>query len=68
MLTPNLRVEAIARAAAPSESSDTSTVGGSAETDAKAVTVIPQGLSPTQQVTTTTPLASSLMASANSGA
>jgi hypothetical protein len=68
MLTPNRRVEAIARAAAPSESSETSTVGGSAETDANAVTVIPQGRSPTRQVTTTTPLASSLIASANSRA
>jgi hypothetical protein len=37
-----------------------------AESDAKAVTVIPQGRSPTQQVTSTTPLARALIASANS--
>src|SRR5206468_11126732 len=40
--------------------------GGSADTDAKAVTVIPQGLPPTSQVTSTTPLACALIASANS--
>src|SRR5438034_8671519 len=67
MLTPKLRVAVIARALVPSEPSETRTVGGSADTEAKAVTVIPHGLSPTQQVTSTTPLASALIASANSG-
>ena len=51
---------------APSEPSDTSTVGGSADTDANAVTVIPHGRSSSRQVTSTTPLASVLIASANS--
>ena len=66
MLTPKRRVALIAPALVVSEPSETSTVGGSAETEAKAVTVIPQGLSPTQPVTSTTPLASVLMASAKS--
>src|SRR5437867_11561420 len=66
MLTPKLRVSVIAPALVPSEPSDTKTVGGSADTEAKAVTVIPDGLSPTQQVTSTTPLARALIASANS--
>src|SRR5216117_2838938 len=66
MLTPKLRVSVIAPALVPSEPSDTRTVGGSADTEANAVTVIPHGLSPTQQVTSTTPLASALIASANS--
>ena len=66
MLTPKLRVAVIARALVVAEPSETRIVGGSAETDAKAVTVIPQGLSPTRQVTSTTPLASALIASAKS--
>ena len=66
MLTPKLRVAAIARALVVSEPSETRTVGGSAETEANAVTVIPHGLSPTRQVTSTTPLASVLIASAKS--
>ena len=48
--------------------SETSTVGGSADTDANAVTVIPHGRSPTQQVTSTTPLASALIAWAKAAA
>src|SRR5262245_1556546 len=66
MLTPKLRVFLIARALVVSEPSETRTVGGSADPDARAVTVIPLGLSPTRQVTRTTPLASALIASANS--
>ena len=66
MLTPKLRVAVIARALVVAEPSETRIVGGSADTDAKAVTVIPHGLSPTQQVTSTTPLASVLMASTKS--
>ena len=66
MLTPKRRVAVIARALVVSEPSETRTVGGSADTEANAVTVIPQGLSPTQQVTSTTPLASVLMASTKS--
>jgi hypothetical protein len=65
MQTPNLRVAAIARAVAVSEPSDTRTVGDFADTDAKAVTVIPQDRSPIQQVTSTTPLTRALIASVN---
>ena len=66
MLTPKLPVAVIARALIVAEPSETRIVGGSADTDAKAVTVIPHGLSPTQQVTSPTPLASVLMASTKS--
>ena len=68
MLTPKLRVAVIARALVAPAESETSTVGGSADTEAKAVTVIPHGRSPIQQVTSTTPLASALIASAKSSA
>ena len=68
MLTPNRRVAVIARAPIASALSETRTVGGLAETEVKAVTVMPHGLSPSQQVTITTPLASMLMASAKSAA
>src|SRR6478736_367613 len=68
MLTPKLRVAVIARALLAPAESETSTVGGSADTEAKAVTVIPHGWSPIQQVTNTTPLASALIASAKSSA
>ncbi len=65
MLTPKLLVAGIARALVGAGQSETRTVGGSADTEAKAVTVIPQGRPPIQQVTSTTPLASALIASAN---
>ncbi len=68
MLTPKRPDALIASALVVAERSETSTVGGSAETEANAVTVIPQGRPPTRQVTRTTPLASVLIASANSGA
>ena len=57
------RSRARSSSSAPSE---TRTVGGSADTEANAVTVIPHGLSATQTVTSTTPLASVLMASTKS--
>src|SRR5262249_22387677 len=66
MLTPKAPVAVIARALVVSVPSETRIVGGSAETEAKAVTVIPQGLSPTQLVTSATPLGSALMASTKS--
>ena len=58
----------IARALVVSERSETRIVGGSADTDAKAVTVVPQGRLPSQLVTMTTPLASELIASRKSAA
>ena len=64
MLTPKLRAWAIACAAADSEWSETRTVGGSADTEAKALTVIPQGRPASSVVTITTPLARTLIASA----
>ena len=66
MLTPKRRVAVIARALVVSEPSETRTVGGSADTEVNAVTVIPHGRSASRQVTSTTPLASVLIASANS--
>src|SRR6478736_6129033 len=66
MPTPNRPDSAIACAATASEPTETRIVGGAVETDVNAVTVIPQGLLPIQQVTSTTPLASALIASANS--
>src|SRR2546423_9478097 len=68
MPTPKRRVAAIPRAPVDSEPSEARTVGGSVETDAKAVTVIPHGLPSTEQVTTTTPAASALIAWVNSRA
>src|SRR6478735_3083905 len=65
MLTPNAPVAAIARAPGLSDRRDTSTVGGCADTEANAVTVIPHGRPSSRQVTRVTPLASVLIASAN---
>jgi hypothetical protein len=53
----------IARALAVREPSETRIVGGSSETDAKALMVIPHGRPSSQLVTITTPLASALIAS-----
>src|SRR5213595_3162792 len=66
MLIPKRRVALIASALRASAPSEARTVGGSAETEANAVTVMPHGRSPTRQVTSTTPLARALIASANS--
>src|SRR5215218_22284 len=66
MLTPNRFVSAIDDALAVSAPTETSTVGGSAETEVNAVIVIPHGRPPTRDVTTTTPLASDVIASTKS--
>src|SRR6266545_809969 len=66
MLTPKLPVSSIARALAVSEQSDTRIVGGSADTDAKALTVTPHGRSSIRVVTITTPPARTLIASVKS--
>src|SRR5215207_7592981 len=68
MLIPKRLEAAIARPLTPVDRSEMSTVGGSAATDANAVAVIPHGRPSTRQVTSTTPLASALIASRNSGA
>jgi hypothetical protein len=65
MLTPKRPPASMACAAAASESIETRTVGGSAETDAKAVTVMPHGRPSSSHVSKATPLARALIASAN---
>src|SRR5215212_1566013 len=66
MLTPKPSVASIARALTVSEQSDTRMVGGSADTDAKALTVTPHGRPSIRVVTITTPPARTLIASVKS--
>src|SRR5215211_817610 len=63
MLTPNLPLWSIACALIESDRSETRIVGGSADTEVNALTVVPHGRSSTRVVTITTPLASALIAS-----